>query len=153
MGIREERLARAASMPHRKDAQEDSIDTRLESTIGRFYFQGHITEPEFQAGVRYGQICLDYLQSIDAPTPYGNGFRDLPDDDCFVRKIMMAQSRQILKDAAAASTRISARRVIAAVDRLAVYGEGPRSLEEFKALRVGLRALAHGSNVVKLRQI
>jgi len=149
MGIREERLARAGTMPHRAIAGENSIDARLESTIGRFFFRGFITEPEFQAGIRYGEIILDYLQSIDAPTPYGRGFDDLSDEACFKRKLMASQSRQILKDAAsAAKTRHT--KVIAAVDRLTVYGEPPRSDAEMRALRIGLRALAHGSNIISL---
>jgi hypothetical protein len=133
-------------MPHRRN-QGDALDARLESTIGRYFLHGFITEPEFQAGVRYGEIVLDYLQSVDAPQPYGDGFGDLSNDACFVRKMAAAQSRQILKDAAKAS-RTSPTLVISAVDRLTVYGDPPRDEKETRALHIGLRALAHGSNVI-----
>lgn len=151
MGIREERLARAASMPHRAAAGENSIDARLESTIGRFYFQGLISESEFQAGVRYGKIIIDYLQAIDCPAPYGNGFDELAENVCFQRKILASQSRQILKDAAAASGTPQAQ-VISAVDALTVYAEAPSGEAQMRALRIGLRALAHGSNVIPLHR-
>lgn len=147
MGIREERLARAVSMPHREFANEQSNDERLESTLGRFFFDGKITASEFDAGIRYGQIVLDYLQSIDAPAPFGRGFEDLTEDACFKRKIIAAQSRQVLKDAAKTSGTPESG-LITAIDRLCVYGEAPRTDLEMKAARVGLRALAHGSNII-----
>lgn len=180
MGIREQldREVLAAHMPHRSVA--NPLDTRLESTLGRFCYHNLISQEEFEAGVRYGQIVLAYLQSIDAPDPYGQGFDAVPgsrwvstvppegyghsgdqrrgegifrqrddfsDDECFRRKILCAQGRQVLKDAARAAN-MRGTSVIAAVDNLAVYGQSPKNDSEMRALHVGLRALARGSSVI-----
>jgi hypothetical protein len=81
MGFRE-RDDRAAEMPHRK-WHTDPTDKRLECSLGVLFLQGIISEPEYQAGLSYGQVMTDYLQTVDAPAPYGNGFDDLPDGSRF----------------------------------------------------------------------
>ncbi len=151
MGIREqvERFDRAGAMPHRSTAGDNRLDARLESTLGRLYFDGYISEAEYDAGIRYGRIALLYLQSIDAPEPYGDGddLRQFTDDECFKRKIIYSQARTILKSAGQNCAR--------AVDRIAIYGEAPRDGVEWLAMRAGLKALAgeqeiRGFNVVPL---
>ncbi len=145
MGIRE-RADRAAEMPHRKQFT-DQLDARLESTIGRFYLQGLISEAEYDAALTYGRIVLDYLRSIEAPAPYGADSAELEDEVCLRRKILCSQAREVLKQAAQV-VGVPPARIIASVDRLTVYGEAPRNKQESEYLRIGLRALARGSNVV-----
>lgn len=131
-------------MPHRRGFAT-AADEKLESTLGRFYVRGLITQSQFDAGIRYAGIVLDYLRSVGAPAPYGGNIDDLTDDQCFQAKIQFSQAREILKGAAPAGQE---KAMIAAVDRLAVYGEDIKSFEEMGLLRVGLQALAHGSNVI-----
>ncbi len=128
-------------MPHRSTAGDNRLDARLESSLGRLHLGGYISEPEFDAGIRYGRIALLYLQSIDAPEPYGDGdnLRSLTDDECFKRKLIYSQARQILRSAG--------KRCQIAVDRIAIYGEMPRDPREWYAMRDGLKALAGNSEV------
>ncbi len=133
VGIRE-RLDRAAEMPHRKLAGDNRLDARLESKLGRLFFEGAITKNEYEAGVRYSEIALNYLSSIDAPDPYGSELGPMWDDACFHRKIMFASAKKVLKMAGS--------RCDVAVDRVAVYDEAPRGDCELSALRSGLMALA-----------
>ncbi len=141
VGIRESRddqLDRAAAMPHRQLAGDNRLDARLEHTVGRLFFEGTITATQYRAGLRYGELVLMYLESIGAPAPYGGDTGALQDDECYRRKILMAQARDILSRAAVAHN-IPPRQVIRAVDRVTVYSESPNDL---RALRVGLSALA-----------
>ena len=148
LGIREDRdnqLDRAAAMPHRKTAGIDPLDARLESTVGRLFLNGLISESQYDAGLKYGRIILDYLESIEAPQPYGNvdSSRAIEDDKCFKRKLSACQAREIIKRAAQwHSLRVTS--VIAVVDDLAVYGIAPdlNDPRAWRRLRVGLSALA-----------
>lgn len=134
LGIRDERLDRAAQMPHRSFAGDSRLDARLDSEIGRLFFRSLISKTEYEAGVRYANIVLLYLQSTDAPSPYGNDYLDdVADDECLRRKINMAAARAVL--------RAVGRRCMSAVDRVAVYDEELRD-GELDILRPGLRALA-----------
>lgn len=134
MGIRE-RVDCAASMPHRAYvAAKDQLDARLASVLGRLFFSGEIDRAEFLAGEKYGEIALAYLQSIEAPSPYGGEVLSLLDDDCFKRKIRYAQAVSILREAG--------KGVSCAVDRVVVYDEEIRSPAELKSLVAGLSALA-----------
>ena len=66
LGIREGRddqLDRAAAMPHRSTAGDNRLDARLECTVGRLYFDGRITEAQHNAGLKYGNLMLEYLES------------------------------------------------------------------------------------------
>lgn len=112
-------------------------DAALESTLARLCFDGYLSEPEYHAGMRYGQIALRYLESIDAPAPYGEGdeLRHLTDEQCFQRKIVYSQTCEILRQAGKGCK--------TAVDRLAVYGESPRDGREWADLKQGLRALGN----------
>lgn len=134
MGIRE-RVDCAASMPHRAVVPvKDQLDSRLESVLGRLFFNGEIDKAEFLAGQKYGEIALAYLQSIEAPSPYGCEVLSLLDDECFRRKIRYAQAVSILREAG--------KGVACAVDRVVVYDEAVRSAAELKSLVAGLSALA-----------
>ena len=134
MGIRDERLDRAAEMPHRAFAGDDRLDVRLESEFGRMFFTGKISKPEYEAGVRYANIVLLYLNTTDAPEPYGNDYLDdLWDEECLGRKLSMAAAKQILKGVDPRCSHV--------VDRVVVY-DGPLNHGEMALLRAGLRALA-----------
>ena len=145
LGIREGRddqLDRAAAMPHRSTAGDNRLDARLECTVGRLYFDGRITEAQHNAGLKYGNLMLEYLESIEAPSPYGGNSQDYSDDSCYHRNIVMAQAREILRVAAKRSG-LPSRDVILAVDRVAIYEESPpNDADSWKALRIGLSALA-----------
>lgn len=132
MGIREGPIDRAALMPHRKPAGDDRLDARLATAIGRLYFWGRINEAQFNAGTRYAQVALEYLASIDAPAPYGNGFDDLNEDEAFKRRLAYNQARHLMR------TNESRR----AVDKLTIYEEVPADDREWQHLRNGLSALA-----------
>lgn len=129
-----ERLNRAAAMPHRKTAGDNRLDARLESPLGRLFFDGEITEPQYQAGVRYREIGLRWLESCDAPEPYGAYLAAIEDDLCLRRKIAYAQARMVLRDVALSCARV--------LDRVAIYDEEPRGDWEIKIIRLGLRALS-----------
>lgn len=128
-----ERLDRAASMPHRKHAGDNRLDARLASPLGRLFFSGEITQPQYEAGIRYGLIGLRWLQSIDAPEPYGIELGPLDEDLCFRRKLAYAQVRTIVRDVSVCCARV--------VDRIAIHEQEPRSDFELAILRLGLRAL------------
>ena len=136
LGLREqaERENRAAEMPHRQHAGDCRLDARLESELGRLFFNGHIGRQAYEAGVRYGLVVLQYLQSTDAPTPYGDGFEDIPDENCLRRKIAMAAVGHVLRPLG--------RQCRMVVDRVCVYDEPIRGDHEMAQLRVALSALA-----------
>ncbi len=133
MGLREV-IDRAGEMPHRKPAGDNQHDARLESELGRLFFSGYLTEGEYEAGVNYGHVALLYLESIDAPAPFGGEIAAIEDDVCFRRKMAVAAARSILK--------LAGQRCAIAVDRVAVYDEPARDDLERHALRIGLRALS-----------
>ena len=110
------------------------LDELRVSEIGRLRGLNLISKNEYEAGVRYGRIMLQYLASIDAPDPYGGDISLLSDDTCYRRKIKVASAKTILRDLGPACMRI--------VDRVAVYDEPTRDDCEFDLLRKGLRALA-----------
>src|SRR5690349_8418731 len=116
MGLREQReqFDRAASMPHRNHAGDNRLDARLESRLGRLYFDGQITEPEYEAGARYATIALLWLESSEAPDPYGSD-DFIRDGECMRRHLAMSQARTILKKCG--------NRCWIAVNRVAVYDE------------------------------
>lgn len=134
MGIRDERLDRAAQMPHRSFAGDNRLDARLDSELGRLFFGGSISTTEYQAGVRYANIVLLYLATTDAPSPYGNDYLDdVADEECLRRKIDMAAAKEVLRK--------TGRRCGVVVDRVAVYEQAIAD-SELDFLRIGLRALA-----------
>ncbi len=141
MGIRDERLDRAAQMPHRSFAGDNRLDVRLESEIGRLSFNGLITKTEYEAGIRYANIALLYLNTTDAPSPYGNeNIAQIPDDECERRKIDMCAARHVLSP--------YGRDILKVLDRVVVYDK-PLPLNddsELETLRIGLRALAGESS-------
>ena len=132
LGIREERLDRAADMPHRKLAGDNRLDARLESGLGRLFFDGKIGRDEYEAGVKYANFGLQYLETIDAPEPYGGELPSLEDDLCFRRKINFLSARKVLLD--------EGKRCAVVVERVALYDEPLRD-GELEILCHGLRAL------------
>ncbi len=138
MGIRDERLDRAAQMPHRSPAGDNRLDARLESEIGRLFFRGMITKSEYEAGIRYANIVLLYLNTTDAPSPFGNEHIDASDDECLRRKIDLSAARHVLKP--------YGRDILRVLDRIAVYDQPLNDDSELDTLRIGLRALAGESS-------
>ena len=129
MGIRES-FDHVGKMPHRSSAGDSRLDARLESELGRLFFAGRITQREYEAGVRYANIVLVYLKSIDAPEPYGGEVESISDDECFARKMAFCSARAVVG------------RYAPTVDRIAVYDEPIRGDNDLEALRRGLKALA-----------
>jgi hypothetical protein len=114
-------------------------DEHFASEIGGLYRGGWITKAEYDAGARYGKIILDYLKTIDAPSPYSGGrCEELADEICLGRKLKMAAAREVLKALDPRCAKV--------VDRVAVYGEG-MGTDELPLLRAGLRALAGSSKL------
>lgn len=110
-------------------------DEHLVSEIGGLYARGVITLTEYNAGVAYGKIILDYLETIDAPSPYSFERSDsFADDKCLQRKLKMSAARKVLKDT-------NNPKCAKVVDRVTVYGE-PVYAEDIPHLRQGLRALS-----------
>jgi hypothetical protein len=121
-------------MPHRAFAGENCLDTRLESELGRIFYRNSISLAEYEAGVRYSNIVLDYLRTTDAPEPYGNEYvSSISDDICLRRKMNMAAAKEVLRDAGPKAGRV--------VDRVVVY-DGELRDGELALLRTALKALA-----------
>lgn len=118
-----------------------AIEPADRSKIARYYDTGKITEAQYHAGLKYGQVIRKYLQSIDAPDIHGNGFGSLTEKECLQRKIICNQARETLKDAARRSGERQSQ-VIAAVDNFTVYDEYPKDERELRRLIIGLHALA-----------
>jgi hypothetical protein len=117
-----------------REAGFQDLDELRVSEIGRLRKLGSISHSEYEAGVRYCNIMLQYLASIDAPEPYGGDIGSLSDDVCFGRKMAVAAAKTILREIGPKCMRI--------VDRVCVY-DGPISDEtEMELLRAGLRALS-----------
>lgn len=133
MGIREEQLLRAAQMPHRNLAGDNRLDARLESELGRLYFDGKINQDEYEAGVRYSSFALQYLETIDAPKPYGGELASFEDEACLGRKINFLAARRTILDGAG-------KRCAVVIDRIAIYDEPLRN-GELPILREALTAL------------
>ncbi len=110
------------------------LDEMRVSEIGRLRSLNLISKDEYEAGVKYGLIMLQYLASIDAPEPYGGDLGNLSEDVCFGRKMAVAAAKTILRDISPRCMRI--------VDRVTVYDEPTQDDLEMELLRRGLRALA-----------
>lgn len=110
------------------------LDELRVSEIGRLRQLGLISQVEYEAGIRYGNIMLLYLASIDAPEPYGGDLDSLADDVCFKRKMDVAAAKTILRECGPECSKI--------VDRVTVYDEPTHDDEEFDLLKSGLRGLA-----------
>jgi hypothetical protein len=83
----EDRLAMARRMPHRRGFA-DALDHRLVSCVGRLAAARRISDPEFQAAVKYNEIVHRYRVSIGCPRAKSSASLDgefkgigfLPDD-------------------------------------------------------------------------
>ena len=108
-------------------------DEHRASGIGLLFIAGQISQREYEAGIEYATTILDYLKTIDAPSPYGADISEFSDDQCLQCKIDMAKARESLGRAG--------KKAAVVVDRVTVYGEqlGPGDLS---LLRDGLRALS-----------
>jgi len=118
-----------------REQPQQFSDEHLASEIGSLYVQGIITLIEYEAGLRYGKVILEYLKTIDAPAPYSSERCESYDDDTALkRKVNMAAARQVLKS-------LNNPKCARIVDRVTVYGE-PVYADDIPVLRTGLRALA-----------
>jgi hypothetical protein len=124
-----ERAYRASEMPHRCE-HEDPLDPRLECQLGRLAATGQISEPEYQAGVKWRNVHAAYMHSIQAP-------EDMTDEQCEVAARAYERGLAFLE--------AQGSRVMHAVNSIAVY-EDPEELGDYQftitAARVGLAALA-----------
>lgn len=103
------------------------------SEVSLLVAAGQITVLEYKAGIEYATKILDYLKTIDAPSPYGADLSDYSDERCLGLKLGMAGARETLSRAGKQAARI--------VDRVMVYGE-PIGDGELFLLRRGLKVLA-----------
>lgn len=123
------RTRTALNNPKRRDFP-DPLDPRLECTLGRVRADGQISEPEYNAGVKWRTAHAAYMHSIVSPD-------DLSDDDCeraakgYKRGVAILEQR--------------GKRVLHAVNAIAVFDE-PEELGDFEytlqAAKIGLSALA-----------
>jgi hypothetical protein len=121
-------------MPHRNFAGDYRLDARLVSELGRLFFKNVISQAEHDAGITYHKWAIAYLETLDGPEPYCDGYLpSIADDECFRRKINFLSARDILKSAGPLCTKV--------VDRVAIYDEPLRDDDEKKYLQIGLRAL------------
>jgi hypothetical protein len=141
----EQRLETAHKNPHRRAAKgDDVLDARLENPLGRLYFHGLISTGEYEAGKRYAEISLEYLQSISAPYPFlqssegeeriAGPMSSPSDEEC--------ERRKRDYDGAFEALFRCGQRPAVTVKRVAVYDEPTRSPFDFDVLRIGLTALA-----------
>lgn len=107
-------------------------DEHRVSELGRLFSEGEISRGEYRIAISYGITILDYLKTIDAPSPYGSELASIPDEVCLERKLEMAAARTALNKAG--------RKAAMVVDCVAVYGEPLRD-GELSLLRAGLQAL------------
>jgi hypothetical protein len=109
-------------------------DEHRASLLGELYSSGKISRAEYNAGIDYAKKMLDYLKTIDAPSPYGADISDYTDEQCLQRKLSMAAARSVLVNGAG-------RKSAVVVDRVAVYGE-QIAPEEIPLLCQGLKKLS-----------
>lgn len=110
----------------------------LECPLGRLFLAQKISSAEYQAGVKWRELYLHYLQSIGAPAPYGTDSLDsMSDSICEELAASYKRGVKILTD--------HGKRVLHAVNAVAVFEE-PEELGDFdftaKAAKKGLAALA-----------
>lgn len=110
-------------------------DERLGSLLGRLRFENRITEPEYQAGLKWHKTYWAWIKSIQEPDECG-------DEYCEIAKASYLRGLAVLESAIPGKKRT---RVVHAVNAVAVFEE-PEELGEFeytlRAARVGLSDLA-----------
>jgi hypothetical protein len=143
------RLAAALDNPKRRPFA-DPLDHRLECLLGRLRVSGKITEAEYNAGVRWREIYLNWLASIGAPSPFPAamtlagancqtplGSKNFDDERCEAIAKAMRAGEKVLKGLG--------NRVFHSVNAVVVYEE-PEELGDFEstayAAKKGLAALA-----------
>ena len=113
-------------------------DQRLGSLLGRLRFEGKISQPEYLAGDKWRKAYLDWIKSIEAPD-------EMSDEDCESAKAKYLKGLKILEGQDATQKYQKRKRVVHAVNAIAVFEE-PEELGDFeytlKAARVGLSDLS-----------
>jgi hypothetical protein len=126
-------IFRGATLGIRVELPVWATDEHRASELGRLFLGKYISQREYDAGIDYGETIIDYLQTIDAPDPYGGDMASFTDEGCWDRKLKMAKARAAVAKAGHKAAVI--------VDRVTVYGEG-LAPDELPLLRAGLRALS-----------
>lgn len=125
-----DRIECASKHPHRRDAK-DPLDARLECPLGRMRVFGKITEPQYQAGVKWRVVYSSYLQSIQSPD-------EMSPDDCDIALKAFERGLKLLKG--------EGKRILHALNAICVFEE-PEELGDFEftssAARVGLKILVN----------
>ena len=106
------------------------------SPLGKLLEAREISQDEYNAGYRWGQIYLKYLICIGAP-PHDSKSYELPsDDECSKSTSDFTKYSQILID--------HGKRVFHAVNAVAVYDDDEYGDPKFRiaAAKIGLKALA-----------
>jgi hypothetical protein len=137
----EHRVEIASAQLHRKEAHGDGVlDVSLSTPLGRLSFRGEISPGEYEAGKRYADLALRYLQTIGSPYPFGDG--DPPadllpsDEECAKAKREYDGAYEALFN------NFRRQRPAKAVNYIAVYEHEPRDSFELDMLKIGLKALA-----------
>jgi hypothetical protein len=136
-----DRIERASVNPNRR-GYPDPLDARLECPLGRLRVIGAmeerrgckikngISEPEYQAGVKWRVVYGAYLQSIQSP-------EEMTEDDCNMALKAFERGLKLLQG--------EGKRILHALNAIAVFEE-PEELGDFEftsnAARVGLTILA-----------
>lgn len=124
-----DRIERASQNPFRREAK-DPLDARLECPLGRLRVHGQITEPEYQAGVKWRTVYSLYLQAIQAPD-------EMSEDACDVAHKAFERGLKLLEG--------QGKRILHALNAICVFEE-PEELGDFEftsgAARAGMSVLA-----------
>lgn len=113
-------------------------DQRNGSLLGRLRFERRITQAEYLAGDAWCKAYLAWIKSIEAPD-------EMSDEECEAAKAKYLKGLKILEAQDLSRPYCKRKRVVHAVNAIAVYEE-PEELGDFeytlKAARVGLSDLA-----------
>lgn len=124
---------RAAELPHRRDFKNPA-DLRIGSPLGKAAIMGFITGDEYTAGVSWGKVHSDYIETIKNPDAH-------TDEQCEVAAKKYNRGLEILNGLPLKDGKPQ-KRVFHAVMALAAYGEDWGDLEYTAAsAKIGLREL------------
>ncbi len=140
--LKEDREMLAARQPHRQCASGlEALDVRLENPLGRLNFLGIISNELYEAGKRYADLKMAYLQAVGAPYPFPESIGD----GRLIAGPMGSPSNLYCEDierrlrSAASALKRGGPTLMRDVEAVAVYEQTHMA----PALKLGLSILAH----------